>query len=204
MNVAYMSVLSIPEMVEAPAVAVLFGEKILGPAAFLIPLGVALATFGCALSIQFGVTRLCYVASQDGHMLSSLSYVHVTRLTPSPAVVMQGIITLVFILVGNIEPLIHFASFLIWLFYGMAMIALLVLRRTRKEVHRPYRVPTWIAVFVLLVAVFLSVVPIITDPSPKYLFAVGFILLGVLVYYWFVYKRHVPRGMGKFFLYVYV
>lgn len=57
MNIAYMSVLSIPEMIKAPAVAVMFGERILGPFGFLIPVGVALSTFGCALSIQFGVTR---------------------------------------------------------------------------------------------------------------------------------------------------
>ncbi|KAJ3661179.1 hypothetical protein Zmor_005588 [Zophobas morio] len=57
MNVAYMSVLSIPEIMSAKAVAVTFGERVLGPMAFLIPLGVALSTFGCALSIQFGVTR---------------------------------------------------------------------------------------------------------------------------------------------------
>lgn len=57
MNVAYMTVLSVPEMIGAKAVAVSFGEEVLGHAAFLIPVGVALSTFGCALSIQFGVTR---------------------------------------------------------------------------------------------------------------------------------------------------
>lgn len=44
-------------MITAKAVAVEFGDKTLGPASFLIPLGVALSTFGCALSVQFGVTR---------------------------------------------------------------------------------------------------------------------------------------------------
>lgn len=57
MNLAYMTVLTPSEMITAPAVAVEFGNRILGPFAFLIPLGVALSTFGCALSIQFGVTR---------------------------------------------------------------------------------------------------------------------------------------------------
>lgn len=57
MNVAYMTVLTVPEMMDAQAVAVTFGERVLGPMAFLIPVGVALSTFGCALSVQFGVTR---------------------------------------------------------------------------------------------------------------------------------------------------
>ena len=57
MNLAYMTVLTPEEMMNAPAVAVEFGKRILGPFAFVIPLGVALSTFGCALSIQFGTTR---------------------------------------------------------------------------------------------------------------------------------------------------
>lgn len=204
MNVSYMTVLPISEMVQVPAVAVAWGEQVLGPMAFIIPVGVALSTFGCALSIQFGVTRLCYVASKEGHMLETLSYVHVRKMTPSAAVVMQGLIAFIFIVVGSIGELIEFASFLIWVFYGSAMVALLVLRKTMKDVHRPYRVPTWIAYLVILVAIFLSVVPIVTDPSPKYLFAIGFILLGVLVYYWFIYKGKRPAFMDKLSYYIQV
>lgn len=57
MNIAYMTVLSHTEMITAKAVAVVFGERVLGSFSFVIPLGVAVSTFGCALSIQFGVTR---------------------------------------------------------------------------------------------------------------------------------------------------
>ncbi|KAJ8931212.1 hypothetical protein NQ314_015909 [Rhamnusium bicolor] len=57
MNIAYMTVLTNDEMMSSQAVAVTFGERVLGSLAFVIPLGVALSTFGCALSLQFGVTR---------------------------------------------------------------------------------------------------------------------------------------------------
>jgi L-type amino acid transporter 9 len=50
---------------------------------------VALSTFGCALSIQFSVTRLCYVAGREGHMVEAFSYIHMRRLTPAPAVLLQ-------------------------------------------------------------------------------------------------------------------
>lgn len=201
MNVAYMTVLSIPEMIAAEAVAVTFGERILGVFSFVMPLGVALATFGCALSIQFSVTRLCYVAGQDGLMIQSLSYVHSDRLTPSPAVVLQGIVSLIFIVVGDIGELIEFVSFLIWIFYGIAMISLLVLRRTKPNLPRPYRVPTWIPIFIALVAIFLTLTPIISDPSPKYLFAVGSIFLEVAFYYWFIFKKKQPTSCMKSFTY---
>ncbi|KAK9891437.1 hypothetical protein WA026_014672 [Henosepilachna vigintioctopunctata] len=193
MNIAYMTVMTTPEMVASKAVAVTFGDRVLGPASFLIPLGVALSTFGCALSIQFGVTRLCYVSAQDGLMLESMSYVHYRRLTPSPAVVLQGVIAFLFIVMGDIVELIEFVSFLIWFFYGLAMVSLLVLRRTMKDVPRPYKVPIIIPVFILLVATFLTLTPIITDPTPKYLFALGFIFVGCLVYTWFIYKKKRPE-----------
>lgn len=108
MNVSYMTVLSAEEMTSVPAVAVTFGEKILGPLSLVIPIGVAISTFSCALNIQFSVTRylyfeilkyftvilllnfrLCYVAAQDGHMLQSMCFIHIKRLTPCPAAVFQ-------------------------------------------------------------------------------------------------------------------
>lgn len=120
-----MTVLDKQEMIDSVAVGMSFGEKVLGPFSFLIPLGVALSTFGCALSIQFGCTRLCYVSARENHMPEPLSYIHVTRSTPAPAVALQGILAFVFLIVGDISTLIDFASFLIWFFYGCAMIALL-------------------------------------------------------------------------------
>ncbi|CAH2208167.1 jg25461, partial [Pararge aegeria aegeria] len=86
---AYMTVLTSAEMVSVPAVAVTFGERVLGPASFLIPLMVAIATFGCAMSVQFGVTRVCYSAARGGHMVEVFSYVNMKHMTPAPAVAFQ-------------------------------------------------------------------------------------------------------------------
>lgn len=63
MNISYMIALTVPEMTSAPAVAVLFGERVLGPFKFLIPMGVAFATLGCALSLQFSVTRYVQICT---------------------------------------------------------------------------------------------------------------------------------------------
>jgi L-type amino acid transporter 9 len=57
-----------------------------------------------------------------------------------PLYSMQGLLTLVFIVAGDIASLIDFASFLIWIFYGLAMVALLVMRRTKQDAVRPYKV----------------------------------------------------------------
>ncbi|XP_066253024.1 b(0,+)-type amino acid transporter 1-like isoform X1 [Euwallacea similis] len=194
MNIAYMTVLSVPEIMASKAVAVSFGEKVLGPFSFIIPFGVALSTFGCALSIQFGVTRLCYVSGQDGFMLESFSYINYKKFTPSPAVIFQGLGSFVFILSGDLVQLIEFSSFLMWVSYGASMVSLLVLRRVKQNIFKPYRVPVWVPVFILLVSIYLALAPIINYPDLMYLFAVFFTAAGIPVYYWFVYKKRIPRG----------
>uniref|UniRef100_A0A8D8XDK1 b(0,+)-type amino acid transporter 1 n=2 Tax=Cacopsylla melanoneura TaxID=428564 RepID=A0A8D8XDK1_9HEMI len=190
MNLSYMSVLSIDEMKGSAAVAVLFSEKVLGPFQFIVPLGVVLATFGCALSVQFGITRLCYAAGREGHMLQAFSFVHVKRLTPAPAVLLQGFLTCFCILAGNIYSLLEFASFLCWIFYGMAMAALILLRYTKPDVPRPYKVPLVIPIFVLILSIVLFITPIVYDPKPQFLNAIVFIGLGILVYIPFVYYKY--------------
>lgn len=93
--------------------------------------------------------------------------------------------------------LIELVSFLIWIFYGLAMVSLLVLRRTKKDVERPYRVPTSLAVLTLLVAIYLSTVPLIVNPTPKYLIALLFVGVGILFYYVLIFKKKTPSFMGE-------
>lgn len=77
------------------------------------------------------------------------------------------------------------------------MVALLVMRKTHANVHRPYKVPLILPIFTLLVSIFLVVTPMVSAPDIKYLFAIGFILSGVAVYIPFVYMKKRPRVMDK-------
>lgn len=197
MNIAYMTVLSVPEMISVPAVAVAFGDKMLGKFNFIIPLGVALSTFSCSMSVQFGVSRLCFAAGREGHMIEAASYIHVRRYTPAPAVGLQAILTLLFLVSGDIITLIEFASFLIWTFYGLAFVALIVLRKTKPDAPRPYKVPIIIPILLAILSGILAVVPIVTDPAFEYIAAVMFMGLGVIVYYPLVYKKWRLHWMDK-------
>lgn len=101
-------------------------------------------------------------------------------------------------MLGDVEQLIEFASFLIWVFYGSAVICLFVLRKTQPDTPRPYKVPLILPTITLGVAVFLSVAPMVTEPPAKYLAALGFIISGLIVYIPFVYYEYRPKLMGKF------
>ena len=56
-NLSYLAVMSPVEMVESEAVAVTFGNRILGMFAWLIPLSVTISTFGSANGTLFAAGR---------------------------------------------------------------------------------------------------------------------------------------------------
>ncbi|XP_006622001.1 b(0,+)-type amino acid transporter 1-like isoform X1 [Apis dorsata] len=200
-NVSYLAVMSPSEMIESEAVAVTFGNRILGVMAWLMPLSVAISTFGSANGTLFAAGRLCFAASREGHLLDCLSYVHVRRFTPAPGLIFHSLVAGAMVISGNIDSLIDFFSFTAWIFYGGAMLALLVMRRTRPNHPRPYKCPLIIPVLVLGISAYLIIAPIIDKPQIEYLYAAGFILAGMLVYLPFVKYGYVPKFMDYFFIY---
>lgn len=102
------------------------------------------------------------------------------------------------VLYGTIDSLIDFFSFTAWIFYGGSMVALLVMRYTKPNYPRPYKVPLIIPILVLVISGYLVAAPIIEKPQIEYLYAVLFILAGLIFYVPFVKMGLTPRFMGMF------
>ena len=47
---------------------------------------------------------------------------------------------IILVIVGDIGPLINFFSFASWLFYGMAGFCVIILRFTRRDAERKFKV----------------------------------------------------------------
>ncbi|XP_053747099.1 b(0,+)-type amino acid transporter 1-like isoform X3 [Panthera pardus] len=73
-NISYLLVLSPNEILSSDAMAVSWGNQVLGAWAWLVPLAVVLSTFGSANGMFFGGSRVCYVAAREGHMLPWLDH----------------------------------------------------------------------------------------------------------------------------------
>merc|ERR1719193_311214 len=84
-NVSYLTVLSPLEIFQSSAVAMEWSRVVLGPAAFLMPIAVALSTLGALNGCMFTAGRQCYAAAREGHLPKVLSYVNFNNLTPLPA-----------------------------------------------------------------------------------------------------------------------
>lgn len=187
-NISYMSVMTIEEILISDAVAVTWGNRILGFAAIIMPISVALSSFGAGNGSCFTSGRLAFVAAREGHLIDVLSFVDMSRYTPSPALVFNAFLSIILVIPGNIESLIDFFSFTAWLFYGVTMLALIVLRYKApyKDKHRPYKVHLSIPIAVFIISIYLVVCPILEDPRIEYLYATMYIVSGLLVYLLFV------------------
>lgn len=130
----------------------------------------------------FAAGRLCYVASREGHLCDILSFVHKVNLTPAPALVFNAVIAFVMILGGDIDSLIDFFSFTVWIFYGMSMLAVIVLRKTSPDLARPYKVPIFIPFIILIMSVWLVIAPIVDNPKVEYMYSIIFMVVGALIY----------------------
>ena len=182
MNLAYFFVLSYDELIATEAVGVSFGKNTLGDAGLVIvPLFVAISTFGALSSSFFNASRIILSSARDGLLPDALSGVHRTSKTPNPAVLFLAALSVIFIMIGDIDELVDGVSAGVWLFYGITIAGLLVMRVTHKNETRPYRVWLITPIFALLVCLYLVVLPVIRKPVPT-LMAFGTTLLGLPVY----------------------
>ncbi|XP_064414857.1 b(0,+)-type amino acid transporter 1 [Latimeria chalumnae] len=188
-NVAYFTVMTGTELLRSPAVAVTFGDRVLYSFSWIIPVFVAFSTFGAANGSCFTAGRITYVAGREGHMVKILSYISVERLTPAPALVFNGILSIFYIIPADIETLINYFSFAVWIFYGLAILSLVVMRFTRKEMKRPVKVPIVIPILMVIISVYLVLAPIIDLPELEYLYCAIFIFSGLFLYLFFVHFK---------------
>ena len=86
-NVAYFAVLPVNDIQASLAVAVTFGDKMLGMFAWLMPLFVACSTFGSLNGAIFASSRLFFVGARNGHLPAAISLINIKCLTPIPSII---------------------------------------------------------------------------------------------------------------------
>ena len=96
--------------------------------------------------------RQVYSASREGHLPEVISYVNKFTLTPLPGLLFTAFLGVVFILLRAISQLLNMYMVAASFFYGLCMLSLVVMRWTRREVHREFKV--WIVVPVLIMLFF--------------------------------------------------
>lgn len=138
--VAFHTTLSIPEVLATEAVAVNFAEKLYGWMAWIVPVFVALSTFGGVNGILFTSSRLFFAGAENNQMPRLLCMIQMSHLTPTPAVLAMCLLSLVYLCSKNIESLITYVGFATWLAIGLAVATLPYFRWKHPEWERPIKV----------------------------------------------------------------
>jgi len=195
--IAFHSTLSVAEVLGAEAVAVTFAERLYGWMAWIVPVFVAMSTFGGVNGILFTSSRLFYAGAEQKQMPEILAMIQISHLTPTPAVIFMCILSLLYLASNDIYALINYVGFATWLAIGLAVVCLPYLRWKQPDLPRPIRVNLIWPIIYILASIFITVVPMFADPVGTG-YGVLIILTGVPVYFIFIAWKRKPRPIQDF------
>lgn len=196
-NLAYFAVVPKIQMMTNPAVGVDFGDKLFGSWSWVIPVFVALSTFGGVNGVLFTSARLFATGAQEGHMPAFFSLFHITRQTPIPSLIFTCFFSLLMLMSSDIFKLLNYFSQTLWLSVGVSVLGMLWLRRTKPDIPRPIKVHLAIPCTFLIAIGCLVIIPAIKNPIDT---AVGLAILisGIPVYFACVKWKSKPEMYHSF------
>ena len=193
-NVAYLHVLTVPEIAGADAVGAAAARKAIGSlGGGLVSLTILISIVGADNGHFLTVPRILFAQASDGLFFQSFRRIHPRFQTPSFSILAQGSWAALLALTGSYEALMTYAMFAAWLFYGATVASVLVLRRKHPHAKRPYRMWGYPVTTLAFVAVALWFVgnTIVSKPGASLL---GALLIGAGVPVYYVWRRRSPDG----------
>jgi APA family basic amino acid/polyamine antiporter len=152
-----------------------------------ITAGMLVSVFGALNSQMMSGTRVALAVGQRRELPGwrLLGVVNPRSRTPINALILQGLLAIVFALFGTFNSLSDLVIFVIWIFFTLGVFGIFILRRRTERVPGRYRVPLYPVVPLLGIAggLFLMVATI-TEAPQKALLGIGLTLLGLPFYYW--------------------
>jgi APA family basic amino acid/polyamine antiporter len=186
-NAAYFYVLSGKEVAATPRVASEMMRKVLGDGgANAVSIAAMISIFAALNGSILTASRVPYAAARDGYFFSAIARVHPKHHTPGVSILALSTWAAVLVLSGRFEQLFTSVIFASWILYGMTTASVLVLRKKRPDLHRPYRTLGYPVVPILFVGVAAALVLSTLFDSPREsLMGLALISLGLPFYfYW--------------------
>ncbi len=169
------------------AVALVLGHA----GASLVSAGIAVSMIVTLNGTIMSGARVPFATARDGYFFKALAEVHPRFHTPSVSIVVQGMLSIVLLLLGgSFRQFFSLAIFAEWMFYMIAGSTVFIFRWREPKALRPYRVlgyPLVPAVFVLFSAALLYHTFI--DNLKSSTGGCLAILAGIPVFYFFARRR---------------
>jgi basic amino acid/polyamine antiporter, APA family len=183
-NLAYLKVLTIPEIASTERVGAEVATRTMGSlGGTFVSLTVLLSIIGAVNGCVLTAARLPFAQARDRLFFARFGEIHPRFQTPGTAIVWGGVWTAILILSGSYETLYSYSILAAWIFYTLSVAAVLVLRRKLPQAVRPYRMwgyPYTLWLF-LAVSVWFMVNSFLAQPWPSVM-ALGIVASGVPAY----------------------
>lgn len=159
--------------------------------ALIVSAGMVLSMIVTLNGTTMSGARIPYAVARDGYFFRKLADVHPDYASPSAAIVVQAVLSVLLLLfAGTFRQLFSLAIFAEWLFYMIATTTIFVFRRREPDAVRPYRMwgyPVVPALFIVASAVLLYYT--FTDNLRNSFAGSVIILAGIPVFWWFKSRR---------------
>jgi APA family basic amino acid/polyamine antiporter len=186
-NLAYLYVVPAAGIAKSTRIAADVMQVVVGPAGATVVAAVILCSItGAANGNVLTAPRVFFAMARDGIFFETFGRLHPRLLTPHVAIVATGAWAAVLSVTGTFEQLATYVVFGQWIFFGLTVAAVIVLRRRRPGLARPYR--TWgypvTPVVFIAAALYISLSTLATQPLNA-LAGLGIIGAGIPAFlYW--------------------
>lgn len=190
-NLAYFYVLPASAVAANDRVAAEMMRRILGSGgAGAVSIAAMVSIFAALNGSILSGSRVPYAMAHDRYFFAGLSRVHPVHHTPSVSILVLSGWAALLVFSGRYEQLFTYVIFASWILYGMTAAAVLVLRRKRPELGRPYRTIGYPIVPVLFVLGAFSVILSALIHSPREsMMGIVLILAGLPFYFYWKRRR---------------
>lgn len=195
-NLAYFYVLPASAVAATDRVAGEAMRRVLGPwGAGAVSVAAMISIFAALNGSILSGSRVPFAAARDRLFFRRVSYVHPKHRTPSVSILALSAWAALLVLSGRYDQLYTYVIFASVILYGMATAAVIVLRRKRPDLNRPYRTWGYPVVPIVFVLGIVSLVISTLWKSPREsLMGLALIALGLPFY--FYWKRAGDSGFG--------
>jgi len=185
-NIVYLRVLGSAGLARSTAPAADAMRGLLGPlGATIISAGITASTFGFLNLVILVTPRVFQAMAADGVFVPRLARLHPVYRTPTAAILVQGVWSIVLTLNRSFTELVDYVAFGDWIFFGLTVMGLFVYR-ARGGAQPSFRAPggAWVPGFFVVAAAYVVTSSVMAN-AENALKGTGLILIGVPVFlYW--------------------
>ncbi|HEX4825176.1 MAG TPA: amino acid permease [Candidatus Polarisedimenticolaceae bacterium] len=158
-------------------------EAAAGGAGRLVSTLVVVSTFGSMLGVLLVVSRLAQAMAQSGAILPALAPSDARRGTPLRATLAVAAVSALYVAVASFRGLLAYFAFSVWIFYALAAVALVRLRRRAVGEAEAWRAPLGLtAPAVVLVTAAVVTVRVVQERPVQALAGAAMLAAGFVAY----------------------